>query len=88
MNQVGLEEHLPPIAQNRPRLKNKDENPQEFEEVGSQEEQSQGRAFEQINHNRDRIEEQVSDHHPDSMQASTQDLQVRFRMGQSFTDSA
>lgn len=30
----------------RQRLKNKDENPQEFEEVGSQEEQSQGRAIE------------------------------------------
>lgn len=43
VNQVGLEDHLPPI--NRPRLKNKDENPQEFEEVGSQEEQSHGRAI-------------------------------------------
>jgi hypothetical protein len=81
VNQVGLEEPLPPVAPNRPRLKNKDENPQEFEEVGSQEEQCQGRAIEQINHNRDRIEEQVSDPHPDSMLASAQDLQVRIKMG-------
>jgi hypothetical protein len=31
------------------RQKNKDENPQEFEEVGSQEEQSEERAIEYVN---------------------------------------
>jgi len=40
-------EKLPALnPQGRTRYKNKDENPQEFEEVGSQEEQSQGRAIE------------------------------------------
>jgi len=33
-------------------VKNKDENPQEFEEVGSQEEQSEQRAIELINFTR------------------------------------
>lgn len=36
-------------GQGRMRQKNKDENPQEFEEVGSQEEQSEERAIEYVN---------------------------------------
>lgn len=85
-------DQLPAInPQGRTRHKNKDENPQEFEEVGSQEEQSQGRAIEQINFNRERIarDDNGSDQNAaDSMMASAQNLQFNIKMGQSITDSA
>lgn len=84
-------DQLPAIhPQGRTRYKNKDENPQEFEEVGSQEEQSQGRAIEQINFNRERIarDDNGSDQNADSMLASAQNLQFNIKMGQSITDSA
>jgi hypothetical protein len=47
---------LPPINQNRNRAKNKDENPQEFEEVSSQEELIHVNAIDQNNPNQERIE--------------------------------
>ena len=82
-----MNSQLPQI--NRPRQKNKDENPQEFEEVGSQEEQSEGRAIEQINFNQQRIgrDEHNSENNPDSMIASAQNLQFNIKIGQSITDS-
>lgn len=79
------------LPQIRPRQKNKDENPQEFEEVGSQEEQSEGRAIEQINYNQQRIardrDDQHSEQNADSMIASAQNLQFNIKIGQSITDS-
>lgn len=71
------------------RLRNMDENPQEFDEVGSQEEQSQGRALEQIQQRgRARHEEEKkrsSQERKDSMddRENLPDL----KMDQSITDS-
>ena len=83
---AGLPSIEPPARQ---RLKYKDENPQEFEEVGSQEEQSEGRAIEQINFNRQAIareDPQISEHQ-DSMMGSAQKLEFNIKMGQSITNS-
>jgi hypothetical protein len=70
------------------RKKNMDENPQEFDEVGSQEEQSQGRALEQIQqrgraHHEE--EKKASQERKDSMddRENLPDL----KMDQSITDS-
>jgi len=80
---AGLPDIHQESAPARQRLKYKDENPQEFEEVGSQEEQSQGRAIEQINFNRAAIardDPQISEHQ-DSMMASAQKFEFNIKMG-------
>lgn len=79
---------LDPSRPLAPPKKNMDENPQEFDEVGSQEEQSQGRALEQI-HQRGRgrheEEKKASQERKDSMddRENLPDL----KMDQSITDS-